>query len=170
MILRFTSANLTQDFKGNADFILHLEKDSVYAAKQILNELPEGTYIAEIKKHKRKRTLDQNAYAWVLIARIAEKVKSSKEEVYRRFIRAVGVCDVLCVQNKAVDRLIQNWGGQGIGWFAEKFDSKIESCTNVTVYYGSSTYDTTEMTRLLDEIISECKNLNIDTYVVGYGG
>ncbi len=168
--VRLTSANLMQDYKGNAQLILNLEKDSVYAAKQILNELPEGEYIAEIKKNKKKRTLDQNAYLWVLCQRIAERTRSAKEEVYREFIKRVGVSDVLCVQSKAADRFIQNWNQKGVGWFAESFDSKLPDCTNVTVYYGSSTYDTTEMGRLLDEVIQECKELNIDTYVVGYGG
>jgi hypothetical protein len=168
--VRFTSANLIQDFKGNADLILRLEKDSIYAAKQILNELPDGEYIAEVKKNKKKRTLDQNAYLWVLLSRIAERIRLPKEDVYRRFIRDVGVSDVLCVQSKASERFIKNWSEKGIGWFAESFDSKIPECINVTVYYGSSTYDTAEMGRLLDEVVAECKNLNIDTYVVGYGG
>jgi hypothetical protein len=168
--VRFTSANLMQDFRGNAQLVLNLEKESVYAAKQILNEISDGEYVAEVKKNKKKRTLDQNAYCWVLCQRIAERTRSTKEEVYREFIKRVGVSDVLCVQAKASERFIKNWSEKGVGWFAESFDSKIPDCTNVTVYYGSSTYDTAEMGRLLDEVIQECKELNIDTYVVGYGG
>jgi hypothetical protein len=159
-----------QDFKGNAQLILNLEKDSVYAAKQILNELPEGQYIAEIKTNKKKRSLDANAYLWVLLSRIAEKTRSSKEDIYREFVKHVGKCDVLCVQNEAVEAFVRGWEHNGLGWSCQKFDSKLPNCTNITIYYGSSVYDTTEFSRLLDEVISECQNLNIDTFVVGYGG
>lgn len=165
---RFTKANIKNDLCGHYEMILQIEKDSLYPAKQILGELSDGVYIAEIKKDKHKRTLDQNAYLWVLCQRISEKVKNTKEEVYREFIKRKGQCDIMCVQTKAADRFIQNWNNKGIGWFAETFESKIENCTNVMVYYGSSVYDTAEMAQLLEEVLNECKELNINTYVEGY--
>ena len=41
--------------------------------------------------------------------------------------------------------------------------SKIPDCTNVVLYYGSSEYDTAQMSRLLDAIIREAKLQNIET-------
>ena len=35
--------------------------------------------------------------------------------------------------------------------------------TNVITYYGSSVYNTAEMTKLIELIIQECKQLDIET-------
>jgi hypothetical protein len=41
--------------------------------------------------------------------------------------------------------------------------SKIEGCTNVVLYYGSSTYDKAQMSRLINNIVEECRQLGIET-------
>ena len=41
--------------------------------------------------------------------------------------------------------------------------SKIDGCTNVIVYYGSSTYDSKQMSVLIDRIVQDCKELGIET-------
>ena len=63
----------------------------------------------------------------------------------------------------AVEKLCEGWKRNGIGWLTETFPSKLEGCTNVTLYYGSSTYDSKQMTRLLDLIIQDCKAVGIPT-------
>ena len=45
----------------------------------------------------------------------------------------------------------------------ETTKSKLEGFTNVLAYYGSSTYNTKEMSRLIDLIVRECNQLNIET-------
>jgi hypothetical protein len=169
-LFKFKGARLSTDYKSQENILtLIVDKDSNIAVRQLLNELDENaTYIAEIKKSKRKRTLDQNAYMWVLCQRIAEKVGNTKEEVYRHFIKAKGQFDMLCIQNKALESFMSRWGKQGIGWFCETDKSKLNGCTNVICYYGTSTYTTEEMKILLDEVISQCKELNISTVVDGY--
>lgn len=118
----------------------------------------------EVKPFRQRRSLDANAYCWVLIDRIAEKVGESKEAVYRQYITNIGGnSEAVCVKNNAVKRLCDGWRRNGIGWQTEAFDSKIEGCTNVILYYGSSVYDSAQMARLLDLIIQDCKALGIPT-------
>ena len=118
----------------------------------------------KIEKFKKKRSLDANAYAWVLIGKIAEKTNVPKDEVYREAIKEVGGnYDVVCVQDKAVESICQAWRHNGIGWQADTMPSKIDGCTNVLLYYGSSTYDTEQMSRLIENIIQDCKSLGIET-------
>ena len=169
---KFKSARLTTDFKTQANILsLEVDKSSNVAIRQILNELNENDiYYAEISKPKRKRTLDQNAYMWVLLDRIAQATQQTKELVYKSFIKRVGVFDTLCIQDIALDRFIKSWECKGIGWVCETDTSKIDKCTNVICYYGTSAYTTSEMKRLLDEVITECNELNISTYVDGYKG
>ncbi len=118
----------------------------------------------EIKPFRARRSLDANAYCWVLIDKIAENQCVSKEEVYREAIKHVGgVSEVVCVKDEAVERLRSGWEHNGIGWQTDTFPSKLEGCTNVVLYYGSSTYDTAQMSRLIDVIIQDCKALDIQT-------
>lgn len=118
----------------------------------------------KIGKYKEKRSLDANAYCFVLIGKLAEKLNIPKEEVYRRAIKQIGGnYDVVCVVDKAVDKLCESWKRNGLGWQTDTMPSKIAGCTNVILYYGSSTYDTEQMSRLIDNIVQDCKAVGIDT-------
>ena len=118
----------------------------------------------EIKPFRARRSLDANAYAWVLMDKLAEKLNESKENIYREYIRHIGGnSEVVCVKNSAVERLCEGWSKNGIGWQTDTMPSKIEGCTNIILYYGSSTYDTAQMSRLLDLIIQDCKEQGIPT-------
>ena len=121
-------------------------------------------YDADLKEHREKRSLDANAYCWVLLDKLAEATRIPKDEIYRKAIREIGgVSDTVCVQRKAAARLCEGWASNGLGWFTERSESRLEGCVNVTLYYGSSTYDTAQMSRLIDYIIEDCKALGIET-------
>ena len=118
----------------------------------------------EISKQKKKRSLDSNSYLWTLCQKIAEVIQSTKELVYQKFIRDVGQFEIVPIKNEAVERWIEVWNSKGLGWFAEVMeDSKLPGYKKVISYYGSSCYDSREMSVLLDEVVSTCKELNIET-------
>lgn len=118
----------------------------------------------EIKKAANKRSKDANAFCWVLIDKIAEKMNLPKSEIYRQAIREIGgVSETVCIQDKAVERLRAGWEKNGIGWQSDIMPSKLPGCTNVILYYGSSTYDTAQMSRLIDLLIQEAEQLGIPT-------
>ena len=132
---------------------------------QAVSQLEDGkTYTVEIKEKKEKRTREANAYAWVLLDKLAEKTHISKEDIYRDLIKNIGGnSEIVCVQNKAVERLCDGWRKNGIGWVSDTLPSKIDGCTNVILYYGSSTYDSSQMHRLIELIVQECKQQDIET-------
>lgn len=133
--------------------------------KLIVDEMREREKLTiEVKPFRARRSLDANAYCWVLIDKLAEKLNESKETIYRQYITNIGGnSEIVCVKNNAVDRLCYGWRRNGIGWQTEAFESKIEGCTNVILYYGSSVYDSAQMARLLDLIIQDCKAQGIPT-------
>jgi hypothetical protein len=119
---------------------------------------------ADITPLKRKRSLDSNSYLWILSQKIAEALHTTKELVYQKVIRDVGQFEIVPIKNEAVERWIEVWKGKGLGWFAEVMeDSKLSGYKKVISYYGSSCYDQREMSVLLDEIVSQCKELDIET-------
>ena len=118
----------------------------------------------EIKPYREKRSLDANAYCWKLINELAERLNKSPKDIYRAAIRDIGGnSEVVCVKNAAVKKLRQGWAKNGIGWQTETFPSKLDGCTNVVLYYGSSEYDTKQMSQLIDIIVQECKEQGIQT-------
>lgn len=118
----------------------------------------------KIGKFKKRRSLDANAYCWVLISKLAEKLNVPKTDIYRSAIKEIGGnCDTVCIQDKAVQSLCDGWQRNGIGWLTDTFPSKIEGCTNVILYYGSSTYDSAQMNRLVSVIQYECILQGIET-------
>lgn len=131
---------------------------------QAVSLLEDGkTYTVEIKEKKEKRSREANSYAWVLLDKLAEKLHIPKEDIYRDLIKNIGGnSEIVCVQNKAVERLCEGWKRNGIGWVTDTFESKIDGCTNVILYYGSSTYDTAQMHRLIELIVQECKQQDIE--------
>lgn len=117
-----------------------------------------------IKRHRKKRSLDANAYAWVLMDKLAAAVGRPKMEIYKDAVLEVGGnTDIVCVQNRAVDKLRESWSKNGAGWLTETMPSKIEGCTNVILYYGSSSFDTAQMSRLIDNLVQDCIAVGIET-------
>lgn len=131
-------------------------------ARRLAYNFQAGDY--ELVKQKRKRSLDANAYFFVLADKLAEKLNIPKEDIYRNCIKEIGgVSDVVCVRNDAVEKLCEGWRHNGLGWQTDTFPSKIEGCTNVILYYGSSTYNTEQMSRLINNIVEDCKIQGIET-------
>lgn len=133
-------------------------------AREMVDELKSQDKLTlKVGKFKQKRSLDANAYAWVLIGKIAEKTQVPKNEVYREAIRGIGGnYDVVCIKEDAAESLRKAWERNGIGWQTEVMLSKLDGCTNVLLYYGSSTYDTGQMSRLIENLIQDCEALGIE--------
>ena len=126
-----------------------------------LNDKP---LTVQVKEFREKRSLSQNAYLWVLLDKLAEKVNRSKEDIYKMYVKDYGVFEILPIRNDAVAEFNRRWGKQGLGWFTEDLgESKLNGYTKLIAYYGSSTYNTQEMTRLIDAVIQDCREQGIDT-------
>ena len=141
----------------------------VGTVKQIMNWLmtqkQDKKY--EVKEYKAKRSLDSNAYCWVLLGKLQEKLKIPKEEIYRDLIKNIGSYEIIPVKNEAVEKFRKAWSKNGIGWITETTKSKLEGYTNVITYYGSSSYNTAEMSKLIELIVQECQQLGIETRNTG---
>ena len=117
----------------------------------------------EVKEFKAKRSLSANAYAWVLIHKLAEKLKLDSVEVYKLFIKELGIYKPIEIRNDAVNTFIKAWSMHGLGWIAEEVDSGQDGFTIINAYYGSSTYNTRQMTKFIENIVNECKSEGIET-------
>ena len=120
----------------------------------------------EIKKWRKKRSLDANSYCWVLCDRIAKELSKesiiTKEQIYKDAISQVGTFEPMIIEEKAYDNFKRIWEKQGLGFIVQEVTRK-DKCIKVHCYYGSSTYDTKEMSLLIEIIVDLAKSLDIET-------
>lgn len=108
-----------------------------------------------------KRSLSANGYLWVLLGELQEKLKIPKEEIYRQYIYNCGTYAVLPLPNKDVNKFIESWSHNGLGWVCDTTTSKLKGYTNVLAYYGTSTYSKEEMGVLLEQVVQDCQEQGI---------
>jgi hypothetical protein len=154
------STALSMDGKPLITFMVNEYRDCMKVAQELTGQ----PVSIKVSKKKKSRSLDSNAYFWILVDKLSQRLNIPKEDVYRNAIRNIGgVSEVVCVRNEAVKKLCSGWSKNGIGWQTDTMPSKLDDCTNVILYYGSSTYDVAQMSRLINIILQECRQLGIDT-------
>lgn len=159
MKIKAQSIRVLLTLDGRAEYII----TSNDKPTEELNDLIGKELSVEIKPYKARRSLDANAYCWVLCQKLAEKIGGTKEDIYKEAIRKAGQFDYIAVTDSATDQFLKAWQGKGLGWYAEASESKIDGCKKVMVYYGSSVYDSKEMAHLIGYIVDECKENGIET-------
>lgn len=134
------------------------ENVQIEELKNIVNSGKELS--VEIKQYRNKRSLDSNGYMWVLLSKMAEVLQTTKDELYLQMLDKYGVFTHIVVKPHVVDRVKQEWRT-----VRELGDVTINGQTGIQLqcYFGSSTYDTKEMSRLIDGVVQECKELGIET-------
>lgn len=157
-----TLLNVTRDIlSGKLNVTFQIETEPI----EELNEFGRTSDVLDIiaKKHKKKRSLDANAYAWTLMTKIAnhKDIRSSKEEVYEDMLQKYGYLDqdddgyIVITIKKGIN--VKRLGGH---WKFYKSNGKFDSYLAIK---GSSEYSTSEMARFIDGVVYECKELGIDT-------
>lgn len=162
--LTFEKATMSTNEHG-VWICLRLPFDSRQKARDFVLNQKEEKYTAVLKEQKAKRSLDQNGYFWVLCNKLSEVLKTPPKDIYREYIKDVGGnYEVTPIKAEAVKRWIEIWESKGDGFVAvDMGESKINGYHNIRNYYGSSTYDKAQMSRLLDLIIADCDENGIVT-------
>ncbi|MDF2608958.1 MAG: hypothetical protein K0R92_432 [Lachnospiraceae bacterium] len=129
--------------------------------------LPEYERLKNIKKlkitaaqYREKRSLDANAYMWVLLQKLAEVLHTTKDELYIDMLGKYGVFTHIIVKPHVVARVKEEWRT-----VKELGEVTVGGQTGIQLqcYFGSSTYDTKEMSVLIDGVVQECKDEGIET-------
>lgn len=141
------------------------DMDSVSDLIESVNNLSSGDEVTlKIAKYRKKKSLDANAYCWVLIKELAKKLQITYPDCYRQLIREGGEYELFPLKDEAVETWIDNWQSRGLGWVSEVVGkSKFDGYTNVRSYYGISVYDTKQMARFIDVVIDACKEHGVPT-------
>ena len=150
---KFDSVSLSLDGKLKITF-------SVTDKEKALREVEEIKDVEKlditVEKHRSKRSLDANAYFWVLCDKIAKRLGSDKWTIYLLQLSKYGVFADLRATAQALDILKEKFRYTEI--LSADDDSYIVRC-----YFGSSTYNTKEMSDLIHGTVSDAGSLGINT-------
>ena len=139
---------------------LTLQIDGDFRAKY--DELKDKELEVTVKPFRKKRSLNANSYCWELIGQLAEVMNLPDRDIYRHAIKQVGIYKDIEVIEDAAKTLQYVWSDRGIGWVSEKVDDTDRGVI-IRLYYGSSCYNTKQMSRLIDYIVQDCKEMGIET-------
>ncbi len=165
MELTFTKGHITRDFTGDYHVTVIVSKDQKSIIEP-LNDLLNDEKLKECKigHYKKKRSLNSNSYAWTLITQIADKLRSSKEEVYLQMLKRYGPSSVVSIVEEAAEVFEKSVK------YSERFGESILNDKNfihIKVFMGSSEFDTKQMAIFIDGIVSEATVLKIPTMTPG---
>ena len=153
---RIVGANI--DYKTNKP-CLTLEVNERNDFEALVDEMKDKDKLSiEVKPFRQHRSLNANAYAWLLIGKIADVVRASKDEIYLKLLKLYGQSELISVLSHVPI-------GNYIKYYEEAGESKLngKNFTHYRVYKGSSEFDSREMSIFIDGVVSEAKELGIQT-------
>ena len=153
--------NISIDFSGNMTVsfpVLPESKSAVRAFFDKLHDMKDKLSI-EVKEYRKGRSLNANNYCWKLLTEIANVLRADKEEIYLQMLKRYGQGGVVKIPHDMADKFERAYK------YHEKHETlpDEEKATYYRFWVGSSEYDTKEMAILIDGVVSECKELGIET-------
>lgn len=127
----------------------------------VAQELAEGkTFDITIEEHKEKRSLNANNYSWALQDKIAKVLNTSVDEVHQTMVLRYGVLEFVSVRKDAWESV-----KRAFDYCIVKGESELKGQTYIhaRVGVGTHNYNTKEMAKFIDGVVSEAKQLEIET-------
>ena len=153
---RIVGANI--DFRTNKP-CLTLEVNERNDFEALVDEMRDKDKLSiEVKPFRQHRSLNANAYAWLIIGKIADVLRAGKDEIYFRLLKRYGQSELISVLSHVPI-------GNYVKYYEEAGESKLngKDFTHYRVYKGSSEFDSREMSIFIDGVVSEAKELGIQT-------
>ena len=116
----------------------------------------------EIEVKQKKRSNKANSYFWELLQKLCEEMNLDVIKEYRNRVKELGIFKQWELDTINVPTFVHLWEERGIAWFVEKVE-EIGKKTVINAYYGSSSYNSKQFSRLLDNLIQDCRAVGIQT-------
>lgn len=147
--------NFTKDIiSGKQNLTLEVSGDIT----ELVDKLKDELLSIDIKKYRKKRSLDANGLLWHCIGEIANALRTDKWEVYLMMLKRYGVYTYGVFRENKIEHVKKMWRETEV---VGEVDINGEKGVQMLLYFGSSTYDTAEFSRLLDGVISEMKEIGL---------
>ena len=129
-------------------------------------ELTDSVYKIELSPIKSKRSLNQNRLMWQLLSDVAKHEGMDADEVYIQVIKMANIrTEILQVLPEAVERLSRVF--KLVVERDKRTSPKGVEMVVVECYYGSSQFDSKEMSDFIDKLLFYAQTIGIDTSQYG---
>jgi len=135
-------------------------KNEIMSDVSIMKKIIENKKLLSItiKQHREKRSLDANNCLWAVLTNMAAVLHTTKDELYLIMLKRYGQFTYVIVKNEAVEMFTRSYR-----LTEEKGKTKDGTGTQLLCYFGSSEYNTLQMSRLLDGVIQEAHEIGVET-------
>ena len=138
---------------------LTLEVNELNDFRQLVDDMNACEKLSiEIKPYREKRSLNANNYAWKLLTEIGNVLRAGKDEIYLKMLKRYGQSELISVLSHIP---IEHY----VKYYEEAGESELNGkmFTHYRVFKGSSEFDSREMSIFIDGVVSEAKELGIQT-------
>lgn len=128
---------------------------------EILPEIQKGKqYDCEIRLHREKRSKNANDYSWVLQDKIAKALGRRIDDIHKEMVLQYGVLETYSILKEASESAIRMFDYYEI---LGESEVKGKTFVHIKAGLGTHTYNTAEMSRFIDGVVQEAKDLDIET-------
>ena len=156
--------DISIDYKTRKSKIsLLLDTKEIEIVEQLKNE---NKLNIELKKYREKRSINANNYFWKLLQELCDLADIETIEEYKRRVKQLGIFKRLKIMTEDVKTVEKIWTDRGIAWFCEIADTEYIGDTEfkiINAYYGSSSFNTKQMSRLINDLVQDCQAYGIET-------
>ena len=134
------------------------ETESMTAAEE-LERMQNVDLRVNVVKYRKKRSLSANALFWSCVGKIANATRADKWDVYLQLLKDYGKYTYIVCRPSMVDAVRSQWR-ESMVW--NSVDVNGEEAVQMLCFFGSSSYNTKEMSVLIDGAIETMKELGLD--------
>ena len=116
----------------------------------------------EVYVKKKKRSKNANAYFWELLQQLCFEMNLDVIQEYKKRVKELGIFKQWEIDTTNVPTFEKLWSDRGIAWFTEIVE-EIGNKTIINAYYGSSSYNSKQFSKLLDSLVQDCRSVGIQT-------
>lgn len=116
----------------------------------------------EITVKKKKRSNKSNRYFWEMLQKLCFEMDLDVIQEYRKRVKELGIFRQWEIDTVNVSTFEKIWTSKGVAWFIEKVE-EIGNKTIINAYYGSSSYNSKQFSKLLDHLVQDCRSIGIQT-------
>lgn len=149
-------AGVSKDWKtGRFNITIEMEEGNINE----LEKIKDKDLQIEIKRFTKHRSLNANRMLWECLGKIATDRHEDKWDIYLRYLRLAGKYTYILAKPAAVEEIKKQWREtEEVGPIKVNGQEAIQ----LICYYGSSTYNSEEFSKLLDAVIEDMDLLGLD--------
>ena len=131
--------------------------------QRFIDNIEDDKKLYKLEPYIEKRSSQANKYFWEMLGQLCLEMGLDTIEEYKKRVRQLGVFRYWEIEKDNVKTFSKIWSSQGIAWFIDIVDIAGNNKIGINAYYGSSSYNSKQMAKLIDGVVQDCQAIGIET-------